>query len=69
MNLRAPVDRKRLGAPPALERRRINSKLRSLEEGLERGRDHLEFTVVNGAVLRTLIASLRAGNMVTAQVQ
>ena len=64
MNLGAPVDRKRLGEHPvAFERRRINSRLRSLEEGLERDRDHLQFTAVNGSALRKLIASLRAGNM------
>ena len=64
INLGAPSDRKQLGEPPVkFERRRIQSRLHSLEAGLERDRDHLQFNPVNGAALRKLIASLRAGNL------
>ncbi|MDE0107266.1 MAG: helicase-related protein [Bryobacterales bacterium] len=64
MNLGAPVDRKRLGETHArFHKRRIDTRLRSLEEGLERDRDGLQFTQVNGAALRQLIDSLRAGNL------
>lgn len=64
MNLGAPSDRKDLNETPALfERRQIESRLRSLQKGLEDDRDHLHFTPANGAALRKLIASLRAGNL------
>ena len=64
MNLGMPGDRKRLGETPAtFERRRIDSRLRSLQLGLARDRDHLQFTPTNGGALRKLVASLRAGNL------
>ena len=64
MALGVPSDRKRLGETPVrFERRRMESRLRRLQEGLARDRDHLQFTPTNGAALRKLIASLRAGNM------
>ena len=64
INLGAPGDRKQLGEPPVqFERRRIRSRLQNLEAGLVRDRDHLQFNPVNGAALRKLIASLRAGNL------
>ena len=64
MNLGAPSDRKHLNETPVqFERRQIDSRLRSLQEGLEHDRDHLRFTPANGAALRKLIASLRIGNL------
>ena len=59
-----PIDRKRLDETRArFERRRIETGLRSMADGLERERDHLPFTRTNGKALASLIAALRAGNM------
>ena len=58
------IDRKRLDETrSSFERRRIETGLRSMADGLERERDHLPFTRTNGAALASLIAALRAGNM------
>ena len=60
----AQNDRKRLDETRAsFERRRIETGLRSMADGLERERDHLPFTRTNGAALASLIAALRAGNL------
>ena len=57
-------NRKRLDeTPEGFERRRIETGLQSLTDGLERERDHLPFNRTNGAALAKLIAALRAGNM------
>ena len=61
---RTQIDRKRLDETRTrFERRRIETGLRSMANGLERERDHLPFTRTNGRALATLIAALRAGNM------
>ena len=59
-----PIDRRRLDeTPDGFKRRRIETGLRSMANGLERERDHLPFTRTNGAALAKLVAALRAGNM------
>lgn len=59
-----PSDRKRLDETRIkFERRRIETGLRSMADGLERERDHLPFTRTNGRALAKLITALRAGNM------
>ena len=59
-----PNDRKRLDETRVrFERRRIETGLRSMADGLERERDHLPFTRTNGRALAKLITALRAGNM------
>ena len=64
VNLGAPVARKRLGETVlGFERRRLKTRLVSLQVGLERERDRLPFTSANGSALRKLVKALRAGNM------
>lgn len=65
MDLGAPIDRKRLGETHTrFHQRKVDTRLRSLEEGLERDREWTaQFTYVNGTALRQLIDSLRAGNL------
>ena len=59
-----PNDRKRLDETRVrFERRRIETGLRSMTDGLERERDHLPFNRTNGRALSKLIAALSAGNM------
>ena len=57
-------ERRRLDETETMfERRRMRTRLNSMDEALRRERDHLPFTRTSGAALRKLIAALRAGNM------
>ncbi len=59
-----PEERKRLDeTPERFERRRMQTGLHRMADGLRQERAHLPFTRTSGAALRKLIAALRAGNM------